>query len=157
QRGGLLPPGRALPGHPAARGGGVLLARHLPRPRARRCPQLPGAGEGPHRRPRRRQPAARARPPRPAAQGGGQVSAVDRGAPAPAATSALPGGATAPFDADETCWNTIGVWGDRTPRCERLPEVIHCQNCEVYCKAGRGLLERLPSQEYLREWQQELA
>jgi chemotaxis-related protein WspD len=63
----------------------------------------------------------------------------------------------APFDAEETCWNTIGVWGDRTPRCERLPEVIHCQNCEVYCKAGRGLLERLPSQEYLQEWQEELA
>jgi chemotaxis-related protein WspD len=62
-----------------------------------------------------------------------------------------------PFDSDETCWNTIGVWGEREPRCELLPEVIHCQNCEVYCKAGRGLLEREPTADYLQEWQEELA
>jgi chemotaxis-related protein WspD len=65
--------------------------------------------------------------------------------------------APTPFDSEETCWNTIGVWGEVQPRCERLPEVIHCQNCEVYCKAGRGLLERVPTDEYLEEWQEELA
>ncbi|CAJ48632.1 chemotaxis protein [Bordetella avium 197N] len=43
------------------------------------------------------------------------------------------------------CWNRIGVQGDH--RCERLPEVIHCRNCDVYAAAARTVLDSLPPQE----------
>lgn len=42
----------------------------------------------------------------------------------------------------ERCWTTIGCWGREEPRCEKLAEVVHCRNCEVYIGAGRRLLQR---------------
>jgi len=48
------------------------------------------------------------------------------------------------------CWNHIGVDGDRS--CVELEKVIHCRNCPVYSTAGRSLLEREASLEYLNEW-----
>jgi len=53
------------------------------------------------------------------------------------------------------CWNQIGVFGDGT--CPELVQVIHCRNCPVYAAGGRGLLEREPPADYLREWTQALA
>ena len=49
----------------------------------------------------------------------------------------------------DACWRHIGVRGDRT--CDRLPAVIHCQNCEVFSNAAKGLLDRQASDEYLQE------
>ena len=48
------------------------------------------------------------------------------------------------------CWNRIGVWGDVS--CPELDAVSHCHNCHVYSAAGRSLLERSGSAEYLGEW-----
>lgn len=53
------------------------------------------------------------------------------------------------------CWHQIGVFGDGT--CPELAQVIHCRNCPVYAAGGRGLLEREPPADYLREWTQALA
>lgn len=61
--------------------------------------------------------------------------------------------ATQPTD----CWKTIGVWGQEHPRCSRLTEVIHCRNCEIFIQAGRNLLERELSTEYLNEWTEVMA
>jgi len=55
------------------------------------------------------------------------------------------------------CWNTIGVWGDQTPRCERLQELIHCHNCDIYSQAGSLLLSRTAEEEYLTEWKNNLS
>lgn len=55
------------------------------------------------------------------------------------------------------CWNTIGVWGDVSPRCERLKELIHCHNCDIYSKAGSALLSRPAESSYLAEWQENLS
>lgn len=49
----------------------------------------------------------------------------------------------------EGCWREIGVRGDRS--CNRLQQVIHCQNCDVFADAARRLLGREASDEYLRE------
>ncbi len=54
------------------------------------------------------------------------------------------------------CWNTIGVWGDQSPRCERLDELIHCHNCEIYSNAGHQLLGRKTGDDYLIEWEKNL-
>jgi chemotaxis-related protein WspD len=43
----------------------------------------------------------------------------------------------------DDCWNRIGVYGDKT--CERLPEHVHCRNCEVHAAAAIRLLERYAS------------
>ena len=51
-----------------------------------------------------------------------------------------------------TCWRTIGVWGTSTPRCEKLREVVHCRNCEVYWDAGREVFERTLPEGYLDYW-----
>ena len=48
------------------------------------------------------------------------------------------------------CWNKIGVWGDVS--CPELGSVSHCHNCHVYSAAGRSLLERQGSDDYLDEW-----
>lgn len=50
------------------------------------------------------------------------------------------------------CWLTIGVWGRQEPRCVELPRVVHCQNCEVYQRAGSALLDRVPPEGYESEW-----
>lgn len=55
------------------------------------------------------------------------------------------------------CWKRIGVWGQEQPRCEKLSQVIHCRNCEVFTQAGRNLLERDLPADYMREWSQILA
>ncbi len=55
----------------------------------------------------------------------------------------------------DDCWNKIGVEGDRS--CPQLKTAIHCRNCSVYSLAGRSLLEREASPEYLHEWTQILA
>ena len=55
------------------------------------------------------------------------------------------------------CWNTIGIWGNHTPRCERLKDLIHCRNCEIYSEAGSIILSRPGESEYLQEWQQNLS
>lgn len=48
---------------------------------------------------------------------------------------------------EESCWSTIGVWGDQKPRCHLLEQVVHCRNCEVFVKAGRQLLDRKVSEQ----------
>ncbi len=48
------------------------------------------------------------------------------------------------------CWNRIGVTGDGT--CVELKQHIHCRNCPVFVGAGRGLLERAASDEYVTQW-----
>lgn len=40
------------------------------------------------------------------------------------------------------CWNQIGVWSQAAKRCERLQEVVHCRNCEVFVAAGKQIFER---------------
>jgi len=52
----------------------------------------------------------------------------------------------------DACWSRIGVWGREQPRCERLEQMVHCQNCPVYSDAGRRLLDRTPPTDYLDEW-----
>lgn len=55
------------------------------------------------------------------------------------------------FNADH-CWNRIGVWGTTEPRCEKLAELTHCRNCEVYRRAGRAIFERELSRRYIEYW-----
>lgn len=56
-----------------------------------------------------------------------------------------------------SCWNTIGVWGSQAPRCEKLQEVVHCHNCEVYWDAGRKVFEKNIPEGYLEQWSNILA
>ncbi|MFZ5594509.1 MAG: chemotaxis protein CheW [Pseudomonadota bacterium] len=51
----------------------------------------------------------------------------------------------------DDCWNRIGVWGAQTPRCPELDRVVHCVNCKVFSAAGRKVLDRASSEEYLRD------
>lgn len=55
------------------------------------------------------------------------------------------------------CWNTIGVWSTAEDRCERLNEVIHCRNCDVFSRAGREVLERNAPGGYIAQWQKTIA
>jgi chemotaxis-related protein WspD len=48
-----------------------------------------------------------------------------------------------------SCWNQIGVWGERD--CPKLTTYIHCHNCPIYANAGRQLLDREAPLEYLNE------
>lgn len=50
------------------------------------------------------------------------------------------------------CWNRIGIWARDGKTCQRLVEVIHCQNCEVYSDAGKQLLDRDAPDHYREEW-----
>lgn len=52
----------------------------------------------------------------------------------------------------DDCWNHIGVWGDESPRCEKLKEVIHCRNCDKFSYSGQQILEQPLSEEYLDDW-----
>ena len=45
----------------------------------------------------------------------------------------------------DDCWNRIGVRGDKS--CERLPEHVHCRNCEVHAAAALRLLERYAAEQ----------
>ena len=51
---------------------------------------------------------------------------------------------------NNNCWNSIGVWGDRT--CSKLDAEVHCRNCSLYSGGGRQLLERLEPEGYAAEW-----
>ncbi|VAX05167.1 hypothetical protein MNBD_GAMMA20-1818 [hydrothermal vent metagenome] len=42
----------------------------------------------------------------------------------------------------DDCWNKIGVWAYSSIRCERLQEVVHCRNCEVFVAAGKQIFEQ---------------
>lgn len=46
------------------------------------------------------------------------------------------------------CWIRIGVHGDGS--CPELREHVHCRNCTVFAAAGRALLDRPASSEYIR-------
>jgi len=50
------------------------------------------------------------------------------------------------------CWNDIGVWRKGKKKCERLDEVIHCNNCKVFSNSGRSLLHRDIPASYSDEW-----
>jgi len=52
----------------------------------------------------------------------------------------------------DDCWNKIGIWGDNETRCERLNDITHCYNCDIYSQAGSTLLSRKTDEEYLNEW-----
>ena len=55
------------------------------------------------------------------------------------------------------CWNDVGVWAADGATCTRLAEVVHCHNCDVFARAGRGLLDQPAPAGYLESWAQELA
>jgi chemotaxis-related protein WspD len=50
----------------------------------------------------------------------------------------------------ESCWNSIGVYGQRT--CEQLTAVVHCRNCAVYSQAAQRLLDSPLPAGYRQEW-----
>jgi chemotaxis-related protein WspD len=56
----------------------------------------------------------------------------------------------------EDCWNEIGVWS-AAPSCVLLAQVTHCHNCDVFARAGRGLLDQCPPDDYLAAWKRDLA
>lgn len=47
------------------------------------------------------------------------------------------------------CWNSIGIGGDFS--CGELKQFIHCRNCPVYSAAGRSLLDRDSSSDYIAD------
>jgi len=55
------------------------------------------------------------------------------------------------------CWSTIGVWSNVKKKCDRLDEVIHCRNCDVFSNAGRGVLENRAPASYIAQWQMDIA
>jgi chemotaxis-related protein WspD len=54
----------------------------------------------------------------------------------------------------ETCWNSIGVYGDHS--CPELPTHLHCRNCPIYQNAGWRLLDERSPPGYLEEWTERL-
>ena len=46
----------------------------------------------------------------------------------------------------------MGVWSRRQAKCEKLQQVIHCRNCEVYTNAGRKAIEKAVPIEYIAQW-----
>lgn len=55
----------------------------------------------------------------------------------------------------DSCWNQIGVRGDRS--CSELAKVTHCHNCSVFATAGRRFLDAPSPPNYLDEWTARLA
>ncbi len=55
------------------------------------------------------------------------------------------------------CWNSIGVWGHSEERCERLNEVVHCHNCDVFSQAGRSIFDRRPPSGYIPRWSKSIS
>ena len=49
--------------------------------------------------------------------------------------------------APNSCWNKIGVWGNRS--CTELQRFVHCRNCPAYSQAAADLLERDIPENYL--------
>lgn len=60
-----------------------------------------------------------------------------------------------PVIAVDSCWNRIGVRGDRS--CPELTTVTHCHNCPVFATAGRRFLDAPSPPDYLDEWTARLA
>jgi len=54
-----------------------------------------------------------------------------------------------------TCWNHIGVHGDRS--CPRLTPHVHCRNCPVYAAAGASLLDAPLPEGYRAHWAEHVA
>jgi chemotaxis-related protein WspD len=52
--------------------------------------------------------------------------------------------------ADERCFRTIGVWGDRS--CPELTTHVHCLRCPVFGRVARDLFDRPPPPGYREEW-----
>lgn len=50
----------------------------------------------------------------------------------------------------DDCWNRIGIVGDQS--CEKLEQVVHCRNCEVYAAAAQRNLQRVVGDDYKKEW-----
>jgi len=50
----------------------------------------------------------------------------------------------------QDCWNVIGVNGDQS--CDKLEQVVHCRNCEVYANAAQKNLQRPVGDNYKKEW-----
>lgn len=61
------------------------------------------------------------------------------------------------FIPPDNCWNSIGVWGNALPRCPKLEEFIHCQNCDVFRAASLQAYERAIPDDYRAEWTEILA
>lgn len=57
----------------------------------------------------------------------------------------------------DSCWNSIGVWGNQIPRCPKLEQFIHCQNCDVFHSASLVAYERALPEDYRHEWTEVLA
>lgn len=57
----------------------------------------------------------------------------------------------------DDCWNTVGVWSTVAEKCDRLQQVVHCRNCEVFSRAGREVLEQKPPAGYITQWRNEIA
>lgn len=57
----------------------------------------------------------------------------------------------------DDCWNKIGVWRSGEKKCDKLDDVVHCYNCEIYSNAGRSLLNRATPEGYDDEWADVLA
>jgi chemotaxis-related protein WspD len=53
------------------------------------------------------------------------------------------------------CWQHEGVYGDRS--CPELAGYGHCRNCPRYSRLGNVLLDREPTEDYVREWTELLA
>ena len=49
------------------------------------------------------------------------------------------------------------MWGNAKEKCDRLADVVHCRNCDVFSMAGRGVFESRPPAGYLNKWQKELS
>jgi chemotaxis-related protein WspD len=54
------------------------------------------------------------------------------------------------------CWNIEGVWGASPEKCEKLHEVTHCRNCEVFEQAARLVFENRPPAGYKQEWSENI-
>jgi chemotaxis-related protein WspD len=61
-----------------------------------------------------------------------------------------------PTSGHNDCWNTIGVWSTGVNKCDRLEQVVHCRNCDVFTKAGRKVLEKQAPSGYVVQWQNEI-
>ena len=72
---------------------------------------------------------------------GDQPDAQNAGDQTPPRTSdsLIPQGERGAPARQESCWNTIGVYGQRT--CVQLTTVVHCRNCAVYSQAAQRLLD----------------
>ena len=55
----------------------------------------------------------------------------------------------------ETCFATIGVYGDRS--CQELVAHVHCLRCPVFADTARGLFDRPAPPDYRSEWTERLS